>query len=299
MFTIANTDHRWFDQLRATLSDFEVNFWSPTPWNVRSIDAGSRLYFMLKHPIRLIGGYGIFRGYETLRVSEAWRRFGKGNGVSSADELRDRVEGYANKRSANFQPASDREIGCLMLSDPVLFDDQYFLDPSRFGVEFPRQVVKFKTFDEPDPFAQAWDFLNREPDFDLVIGEAAKATSERKQRLGQAQFRRLVLDAYGSRCCVSGTNVEAVIQAAHIQPYVSSASNHVQNGLPLRSDLHTLFDNGLLGVGPDHVLLVSSRLDGTEYERYRGKRLLLPLNPVTRPSEAALELHRNAIFRSD
>jgi putative restriction endonuclease len=253
---------------------------------------------MLKHPVRLIGGYGIFREYETLPASEAWTRYGRGNGVSSASELNERVEAYASKRSANFTAGPDPKIGCLILSDPVFLDEAVYLHPTDYGVEFPRQVVKFKTFNGPAPFAATLDFLNHEDNFELVSGEAARTASETKWRRGQAQFRRLVLDAYGNRCCVSGTNFEAVIQAAHIQPYVSSSSNHVQNGLPLRSDLHTLFDGGLLSVGSNHALLVSSLLDGTEYERLGGTRLLLPMNPAAYPSEAALERHRHSIYRT-
>ena len=37
-----------------------VNFWTPTPWGVKGLRKGDRLYFMLKAPVRKIGGYGIF-----------------------------------------------------------------------------------------------------------------------------------------------------------------------------------------------------------------------------------------------
>jgi putative restriction endonuclease len=254
---------------------------------------------MLKQPIRLIGGYGIYRGYETLTVSEAWSKFGPGNGVSSASELEERIVGFASKRSANFTPQSDPKIGCLSLDDPVFLEKPSYLDPAEFGVEFPRQVVKFKTFAEPDPFLVPLDRINHESEFVPIAGSAEPVMSQRKKRDGQAQFRRIVLDAYGNQCCISGTNVDAVIQAAHIQPYISKQSNHAQNGLPLRSDLHTLFDCGLISVGSGNVILISSRLDGTVYEGFRGKLLGLPKNGRVSPSVKALELHRQSVYRPD
>jgi len=254
---------------------------------------------MLKHPTRLIGGYGIYRGYETSTVSGAWKRYGPGNGVSSAAELRERVEEYASKRSADHLPQLDPRIGCLSLADPVFLDAQSYLDPTAYGVDFPRQVVKFKTFALPDPFAAALDFLNRDPEFNLVSGSGVTENSQRKKREGQAQFRAEVLDAYRGRCCITDTKVSAVIQAAHIQPFVSRQSNHAQNGLPLRSDLHTLFDDGLISVDQGNALLVSSQLDGTDYESLRGKPLIAPIDPRATPSAKALELHRKSIYRPD
>src|SRR5258708_30247438 len=38
--------------------------------------------------------------------------------------------------------------------------------------------------------------------------------------------------------------VVELLEAAHIQPYVDERSNHPQNGLCLRVDLHRLFDEG-------------------------------------------------------
>src|ERR1700722_13605652 len=62
------------------------------------------------------------------------------------------------------------------------------------------------------------------------------------QRRGQAKFRNALLEAYGSRCAISGCGALEVLEAAHICPYQGSATNHVTNGLLLRADIHTLFD---------------------------------------------------------
>jgi putative restriction endonuclease len=48
-----------------------VNFWTPTPWNVRRLKPGDLLYFLLKAPIRKIAGFGHFVSYQNMHASAA------------------------------------------------------------------------------------------------------------------------------------------------------------------------------------------------------------------------------------
>jgi hypothetical protein len=63
-------------------------------------------------------------------------------------------------------------------------------------------------------------------------------------RKGQAAFRQMLMDAYGGRCAVTGTDVGHAIEAAQICPYNGLDTNVVQNGILLRADWHVLFDLG-------------------------------------------------------
>ena len=54
-----------------------------------------------------------------------------------------------------------------------------------------------------------------------------------------------------------------LLEAAHIQPYIDERSNHPQNGLCLRVDLHRLFDEGLISVTSRNTVAVSDHLAGT------------------------------------
>ena len=45
---------------------------------------------------------------------------------------------------------------------------------------------------------------------------------------------------------VTSESTLEVLEACHIQDYKNDKSNHHQNGLLLRVDLHKLYDNGLL-----------------------------------------------------
>lgn len=115
-----------------------------------------------------------------------------------------------------------------------------------------------------------------------------------KERVGQAKFRETLMVAYGGRCCISGCSVTHVLEGAHIDPFSGPASDHPQNGLLLRHDLHTLFDAGLLAIDPNTqvVHFAAAALGWPEYESLNKKaQLAVPVCGDTscRPSDAALK----------
>lgn len=98
-----------------------------------------------------------------------------------------------------------------------------------------------------------------------------------KARRGQSVFRNSLIEAYGGRCLVTGCEILAVLEAAHIKPYRGKKDNAVQNGLLLRADIHTLFDLNLLAINPaTHTVELDESLLGSVYASYLGKKLLLP-----------------------
>lgn len=98
MIAIAPTDLDWFKFLSEDLSTRVINFWTPTPWNVKQLDEGDKFYFLLKSPVRKIGGYGTFRYYENMSARKAWNKFGRGNGVNSLSELVVKANKYGNDK---------------------------------------------------------------------------------------------------------------------------------------------------------------------------------------------------------
>jgi putative restriction endonuclease len=299
MIGIAPTDLDWFEALREEQYPSAVNFWTPTPWNPKRLDAGDRFYFLLKAPYRKIGGYGRFLYYENMSAREAWNRFGKGNGVNNLSELVARASRYAERHSVAFAPTENPAIGCIVLSQPVFFDEDQFFRPEDYSLSFPRQVVKFKYFDVDSVGDTEPPGSEREV-FQLV--EEERGDDYRSQRVrnrkGQPAFRQRVLAAYGHRCCVTGESSPEVLNAAHIQPYVNRKSNHVQNGLCLRTDLHKLFDAGLITLDDNYRLVVSEHLISKEYAAYHGQEILLPSERFYSPSNEALTVHRDIVFRT-
>ena len=74
-----------------------------------------------------------------------------------------------------------------------------------------------------------------------------------RQRRGQRRFRDALLRRYGDRCQITGCEALAVLEAAHIHPYRGETDHHIENGLLLRSDVHTLFDLNLVGIEPESL----------------------------------------------
>ena len=114
-----------------------------------------------------------------------------------------------------------------------------------------------------------------------------------KLRRGQSAFRNHLLVAYKGRCAITGCKLKAVLEASHIVPYMGPITNHPGNGLLLRADLHTLFDLRLVAVDVTTMsLLVSPKLTGTEYDKYRGIKITVPDHPASQPSRDALKKHQ-------
>ncbi|MDE4096749.1 HNH endonuclease [Phaeobacter gallaeciensis] len=112
-------------------------------------------------------------------------------------------------------------------------------------------------------------------------------------RRGQSAFRNGLLVAYGSQCCISGCDVPAALEAAHIAPYLGEHSNKVNNGLLLRSDLHTLFDLGLLAVNANYrIHLAPELLYSGQYSSYKNKVIALPSDKSNWPDPSALANHQ-------
>ncbi|QIG50383.1 hypothetical protein G5V57_23220 [Nordella sp. HKS 07] len=89
-------------------------------------------------------------------------------------------------------------------------------------------------------------------------------------RTEQERFRDALLAHHGGRCVVTGSNVEAVLEAAH-RPGKSwkAGHNRVEDGLLVRSDIHKLIDDGLLTI-TDNVVSVDPSV-AAEYGQYEGK----------------------------
>jgi len=137
--------------------------------------------------------------------------------------------------------------------------------------------------------------LNEEGYFDPegITDARERVLSSIVRRRGQPTFRQHLLAAYNGRCAVTGCDVEAVLDAAHIVPYLGPKTDLPGNGLLLRTDLHTLFDLKLIVIDVATMsLVVSPTLSGTCYEEYRGRLVRLPDDPTWRPSQRALEQHR-------
>lgn len=116
-----------------------------------------------------------------------------------------------------------------------------------------------------------------------------KVLREIVQRRGQRAFRTKLLRVYGGRCAVTGCTVEAILEAAHITPYLGPDTNKTGNGLLLRADIHTLWDLGLIAIDPETMKIrISPNLVGSDYEKFDTAPPFLPQAQEHRPSIEAI-----------
>ncbi|MBR7964673.1 HNH endonuclease [Burkholderia latens] len=112
------------------------------------------------------------------------------------------------------------------------------------------------------------------------------------QREGQPQFRRALIDEYAGACSITGCTVEALLEAAHIIPYLGPHTNDVSNGLLLRADLHKLFDLHMFRIDPQtHTVHLCDELKASEYASFEGRRLRPTKSPNKAPAAASLRHH--------
>ncbi len=297
MFVISPTDNAWFTFLKDSGQNSFVNFWTPTPWNIKKLNRGNRWYFLLKSPIRQIGGFGEFYEYKNLTAIGAWNEFGQRNGCHSREDLINKIQRYLDKNSVKYGGKSIKidtyQIGCVVLKNCQFWEEENYMNPSDYQINFPTQVVKLKYFEGYNPLMS---LIDTSLNFNLISEQREDYTVTVKQRKGQGQFKGKILKAYNNKCCITGETCPELLEAAHIQPYLTELSNHIQNGILLRVDLHRLYDNGLLFIDKDYIVHISSLIIGDDYLKYNGKSMSLPISLENYPSQKALELKR-ADFR--
>lgn len=116
-------------------------------------------------------------------------------------------------------------------------------------------------------------------------------------RIGQASFRRLILEAYGNRCCITGEATLDVLEVVHILPRMKDVSLDFKNCVVLRADLHRLFDRGLISISPDYIVMVSSKVESRTYTEYQHRSISLPRDESMYPSHQALMSHYRNLFQ--
>jgi len=135
-----------------------------------------------------------------------------------------------------------------------------------------------------------------------IVDRRKRETVEQVVREGQEEFRSSILEAYDETCPISGCKVVKALDAAHIDPYMGPASNHLQNGFPLRKDLHALFDAHMISIDPESMdVVVSDSLTGTNYEDLRGRSISdsIPVDPRLKPSSLALSKHHSSFVKKN
>lgn len=201
-------------------------------------------------------------------------------------------------------------IGCTVLTQPFDLEESLYIDPpadwsanivtgKSYGIEAGSEGLRL--FEEAQRYFSLPNLNDaQQPELaDPRFGKELKI----KPRLGQGGFRVMVMDEYARRCAITGEKTLQVLEAAHIKPYAENGPHQVSNGILMRSDLHTLFDNGYMTLTKEFHVEVSRRIreefsNGREYYALHGQRLVsLPQHVANRPDPAFLGWHQSHCYR--
>lgn len=175
--------------------------------------------------------------------------------------------------------ASTLKAAALRPSDQTSIEE---IDPSRFSpdLQIALSAVPLQRSNERlGPYDALDDGADYSPEHD---DERRKVMRSIAVRRGQRQFREKLIARDNSRCLVTGCEILDLLEAAHISPYRGERDNHIENGLLLRSDIHTLFDLDLLGIEPETLTLhLSFTIQDDSYRHLEGQ-ILRPTSPLSR-----------------
>ena len=293
------TDYDWFEFLKERNAN-EVNFWKPGTQPFKALNENDLFLFKLHAPQNYIVGGGFFVKYSFLPTYLAWNAFGEKNGTKSLRELNEAISKYRIKNNIK---ESNPQIGCIILTDVFYFDKQDWIPAPE---SFSRSIVQGKRYytenEEGNRLYQMVQERLLSQSYVEDVSEKRYTETMTKHRLGQGAFRVAVTDAYNRRCAITGEKTLPVLEAAHIKPFAEDGPNSVNNGLLLKSDFHTLFDDGYITIDKEYRIDVSKRLhedygNGKDYYKYHGqKMLILPDKDILLPSQEYIEWHNENVF---
>ena len=300
------TDRDWYEFLRQRPGTDEVNFWQPSGGRrFGAIGPGDLFLFKLHYPDNMIVGGGTFVSFDSFPAWLVWDAFQDKNGARSYDEMCRRIQRY---RKTRMSIAGTEQIGCVILGDPFFLSETDWIPAP---ADWAPNIVQGKTYDSAtsvgSDLIQAVIARRVAPTFApttaavVASGPMFSDPVLGRRRLGQGTFRLLVVDAYGRQCAVSREKALPVLESAHIRPVTQGGDHRVDNGLLLRSDIHTLFDRGYVTITPAGIFRASRRLkddydNGEPYYALEKVPVTFPVRASARPSPEFLTWHNDIVY---
>lgn len=217
----------------------------------------------------IVGG-GYFSHYDKMSISEAWDRYGRGNGRVSLETMQKSLKNMQEKINTQ----SGVKIGCIILEN-VFFLDKWIQEPADWG----KSIVSGKKYStDTEIGADLYHRVNegikgkQKSDIEIIeeieteVSNLALEGKERvalvKTRVNQSIFRERLLKKYHT-CCLCKVENQALLTASHIKPWVASNSEEkldAENGFLLCPNHDALFDGGFISFEDDGTIIISKRL---------------------------------------
>jgi putative restriction endonuclease len=160
------------------------------------------------------------------------------------------------------------------------------------ALRYSKKIEKQILFDAKENYA------------DNMIRQEHEETIESKEEeviLRNYIFRKAVLETYNNQCAISGLKIESsdeelLVDACHIVPFTHTSDDSIRNGIALSPTLHRAFDNGLIAIDDNYIILVPHKLKdynpAVGIRQYADKKILLPREEEFYPSRHRLAEHR-------
>ncbi len=216
-----------------------------------------------------------------------------GSSEKSVAQLQGRVFG-ARLDEALYQHLQVEEGRRLLRS--VLLGDRYFSNEAR-------ESLLQQGFVNKEAFMYSEELLKNPQDPE--VREALPLKVEYVPVRDQG-FRRAVVKAYEHRCALCGIRVRTLdghtlVEAAHIVPWSESQDDRPVNGLALCRTCHWTFDERLLGVSRDYIVVTSKQLNvpgnlSGYLVNLEGRAIFVPNQESYRPDRDSLEWHRKHLL---
>ncbi len=119
-------------------------------------------------------------------------------------------------------------------------------------------------------------------------------------RLGQGDFREKVLEVWGGKCAVTGSDLKEVLRASHIKPWKDSNDEerlNPYNGIPLAATFDALFDRGLISFNDNGDIKISRYLSKKNQKSLGINKEDKVEGGFFEENIPFLEHHRNNIFK--
>src|SRR5699024_6927570 len=108
----------------------------------------------------------------------------------------------------------------------------------------------------------------------------------------QAKFRRDVFKLWGARCLITKCETLPALEAAHIHRVSDGGSDDAWNGIPLRADVHRLFDADLITLSSDAWTVLVSDTEHAHYGKFHGCSLAKGIGKSGRETDLAAMLRK-------
>lgn len=297
--TVAITSQDWYDFLRGRDCSGGVIFWRPSKDNVIINPCEWFLFKQHSAAGKVMGG-AQFLASELLTINQAWSRWGPANGCADKDAFLRRLIGLRTSYDAQ-KLKGHSYIRCFRLGKPIFLNKESWFNVPGWNYTSRQPIRKY---DASNPHRNE---LQRKvdrvfPDKMFAYEECAEL-GKQKEREGQHAFRKEILKNYQRQCAITREKTVPVLEAAHIEPYAKSQNHLPSNGLLLKSDIHKLFDEGLVSITPEdlkfHVssLLEKKYKNGKYFYQFEGRAIAVPKRKEFCPDPELLQKHYDKKFK--